>query len=92
LGSFGLENKVYYENIGTIDSWKKKTTKLTNDEYYLQVLMMGLRLVNGINISKEPYRTAYSTYKDKLKYVAVKNNMLYAKNINLLNESIIDCL
>ncbi len=52
--------------------------------------MMGLRLVDGIDVSAEPYRTAYRVYGHRLKSVELENNILKCKNVNLLNDTLID--
>jgi hypothetical protein len=47
--------------------------------------MMGLRLTNGLDLSIVKYKQAYNFFKSKLKYVEIKNNYLFASNINLLD-------
>ncbi|MDC4182154.1 radical SAM family heme chaperone HemW [Mycoplasma bradburyae] len=89
-GAHGFENRTTYYYDGKIDNWEIKSNLLTDDQFYQRVLMMGLRLKDGIDITKEPFKTAYEKYKDKLKYVSIKNNYLKADNIDLLNVSIID--
>jgi oxygen-independent coproporphyrinogen-3 oxidase len=65
--------------------------KLTQKEYYFQILMMGLRLVNGLDLSNKLYKTVYLFYKNKIdKYVTIKNNHLCAKNINLLDTILLE--
>lgn len=77
---------------GQFKTEKLKKIRLTDDQFYQRVLIMGLRLKDGVDITKEPYKTAYEKYQNKLKFVTVKNNHLRADNIDLLNNSIIDIL
>ncbi|ADC31118.1 coproporphyrinogen III oxidase [Mycoplasmoides gallisepticum str. F] len=91
-GAHGFENKVEYYYDGSIQNWQIKKNRLTDEQFYQRVLIMGLRLKDGVDITKEPYKTAYEKYQNKLKFVTVKNNHLRADNIDLLNNSIIDIL
>jgi oxygen-independent coproporphyrinogen-3 oxidase len=59
--------------------------KYSNKEYYFQILMMGLRMIQGLNLSIDKYYQAYRFFKPKLDYVRIKNNYLSACNINLLD-------
>lgn len=91
-GAHGLENRIAYFYDGTIEEPVLTKNKLSEDDYYRQVLLMGLRLVRGIDISIEPYKTAYTKFKDKLKFVHLKDNHLICNNINLLNETLIEII
>jgi oxygen-independent coproporphyrinogen-3 oxidase len=53
---------------------------------------MGLRLKKGINLKKKNNLLAYEYFKNKLKYVHVKNNHLIANNRNKLNDILIELL
>ncbi|QZX49278.1 radical SAM family heme chaperone HemW [Mycoplasma sp. E35C] len=89
-GAHGFEDRKSYYYDGTIDNWEIKSTALSEEDFYQRVLMMGLRLKDGIDITIEPFKTAYLKYKDKLNYVSIVKNHLKANNIDLLNESIIN--
>ncbi|WP_036498591.1 radical SAM protein [[Mycoplasma] testudinis] len=89
-GAHGFENQVAYEYTGSIQRPIKTSRKISDKDYYLQVLIMGLRLVDGINIKMEPYKSAYQYYKDKLHFVSIENHQLKCDNINLLNNSLLD--
>lgn len=91
-GACGFENKISYKYEGTILKPKKISYKLTDMEYYQQVLIMGLRLKNGIDISVEPYKTAYNLYKNKLTFIKIKGTILKCQNINLLNNTLINII
>ena len=90
LGAYGFENKINYLVDGNL---KEFNIKLINDnDYYFQVLMMGLRLTSGININIEPYKSAYNFYKTKIKYCQIKNNYLSCNNIDILNDTLLELL
>lgn len=91
-GACGFENRMYYEYVGTIKRPKKVQRKLSELEYYQQVLIMGLRLFKGINVNIQPYKKAYEMFKSKLNNVTLKNGFLFCNNINLLNNSIINII
>lgn len=83
-GAAGFEDQTSYIYEGSINEWIRKETKISDEELYFQVLMMGLRLKQGLDLSVDLYKKAYEYYKDKLKDVNIKNNILYANDINLL--------
>lgn len=90
FGGWGLEKRVYYSNIGSVNDWHKHKQKYSAHEYYLHILLMGLRLTKGLNLNNKTYWKAYLHFKDKLKFVHIKNNHLIADNINLLNECLVN--
>jgi oxygen-independent coproporphyrinogen-3 oxidase len=92
FGGWGLENKVYYQNIGNAKKWYKQKQTYSTHDYYLHILLMGLRLVDGLDLKIRLYHDAYTYFKDKLKYVCIKNNHLVANNINLLNECLVNLI
>jgi oxygen-independent coproporphyrinogen-3 oxidase len=53
---------------------------------------MGLRLSEGINLNIKQNKKAYEFYKEKLKFISIKNNHLVCNNINLLDATLIDLL
>lgn len=87
-----MENRIVYRYEGTIEKPERIEEKLSEEEYYSQVLLMGLRLVNGIDISVEPYKTAYKMFGSKLKHVRVINGRLSCVNVNLLNETLLEII
>ena len=89
LGGFGLQNETYYQNIGSVSNWKKLEEKYDNHNYYLHILLMGLRLTNGLDLKNNLYKKAYLHFKNKLKFTHIKNHHLIADNLNLLNETLI---
>lgn len=89
-GACGFENQHYYEISGSIDNfYVSKCEKLTNEDYYLQILMMGLRLTNGLDLNINKYYNAFMYYKNKLDDYSIENNKLKINNIDLLNDILI---
>ena len=89
-GACGFEHGYYYEVMGSIDNfYVTKCEQLTNEDFNLQILMMGLRLSNGLDLNNEKYKKAFLHFKDKLENYEIKNNKLKIKNIDLLNDTLI---
>ncbi len=93
IGAYGLENKNYYTNIGSYQNYKVKNNILDDKEYYLYILMMGLRLTDGINLNSRN-KKAYEFYKNQINksMIKIKNNKLILKNINLLDSLLINLI
>jgi oxygen-independent coproporphyrinogen-3 oxidase len=92
LGAFGFENRNYYSYVGTIDNYKKQSTKYSLNDYYFQIMLMGLRLKQGLNLSNHIYNDAYQYFKDKLKDVRIVNHHLVANNLNLIDNILIELI
>ncbi len=91
LSASGFENRVLYRYEGTLDNFKKQEQKLTTAEYYLQILMMGLRLVDGIDVVNNHRNSeAYEMYFNDIVHCRIRNNKLQCKNINLLHETLVN--
>lgn len=91
-GATGYENRVYYENVGSVLSWEKKEIVESDEEYYKSILVMGLRKLEGIDLSIKRNKDAFEFYKEKLNtdlYI-IKDNVLKCKNLNLLNSLLIN--
>lgn len=93
-GSYGLESQDYYYINGNYLNHKKKSNILTKKEYYQYILIMGLRLIDGINLNKKDNNDAYLFFKEKLNHnlLEIKDNFLKAKNVNLLDEILLDII
>lgn len=93
-GGYGLEERNYYHIVGDYNNFYKENNILDNKEYYLYILMMGLRLIDGINLSILDNNLAYQYYKEKIDHslVEIKNNQLKLKNINLLDNLLINLI
>lgn len=104
LGASGFEqidgNYFLTKNTGTTLNFWKETEMLTEEDYFFQILMMGLRLVEGINLLFEDNLKMYNFFKEKIN-IKIENNLLELKNnylsctkkgFDLLNEILIDFL
>lgn len=92
-GAHGFENKIIYDYRGQLLDWKINRTVLKRADLYFQILMMGLRLVNGIDIiNVEQNRLAYKFYKSKLTNCEITNGHLKAKNLDLLHDILLNLI
>lgn len=104
VGATGFEqiDGDYYltSNKGKVDKYSKNYEKLTTDDYYFQILMMGLRMIDGIDITVSKNIDAYNHFYDLIQK-KVKENLLEivdnklrctTKGFNILNEILIDFL
>ncbi|MGL4947815.1 MAG: radical SAM family heme chaperone HemW [Mycoplasma sp.] len=91
IGASGFENQTIYKYEGTLLNWKKVSEKLTTADYYLQILMMGLRLVEGIEVVKNKRNAeAYATFFDDIVHCTIVNHHLVCRNLNLLHETLVN--
>lgn len=89
-GASGFEHQHTYTIKNKILQPIAEVEKISDDDYYFQVLMMGLRLVDGINLNLPLFNKAYNFYKDKLENVIIDdNNYLKSKNIDLLDDTLL---
>lgn len=92
--------KLIFINSLNIINWKETKIILTLKEYYFQILMMGLALVDGINLNIIDNNKAYLFFKIKIikhinnKNLIIKNNNLLCtkKGYIILNEILIDLI
>lgn len=93
-GAFGLENMDYYENKGSIDNFHKVSHKLTLEEYYQQIWIMGLRTKYGLDLTNPIHKQAYEYYQNKLdkKMLVISNNRVKAKNLNTIDSILINII
>lgn len=92
-GACGFENHYNYKVMGFINKEEVvDCNKLSEKDYYFQILMMGLRLVDGLNLDIEKYKNAFNFFKEKLTNCQVINNHLQANNIDLLDDVLINLL
>ena len=92
LGAHGFENKTLYHYEGDILNWKLVKDKLTDQEVYYQVLMMGLRLKQGLDLSNPLHKKAYLFYKQRIDQdLLIKKNAkrIWCTNINLLDNFLV---
>lgn len=90
-GGCGFEHHQAYEIGGSIKDFNvTKVDNLSQEDYYFQIIMMGLRLIDGIDLNDPINLAAYNFFKDKLTNVEVtKNHHLKANNVDLLNDVLI---
>lgn len=84
----GFEKNYYYHYEGDILKWKLVKKKLSKKELYQQVLIMGLRLKEGLNLNNKLVSESYNFFKKELDSspLFVKNKKaIKCSNINLLN-------
>ena len=93
FGSHGFEHQVIYQIGGSLKNfYVNKIENLSLKDYYFQILMMGLRLQSGIDLSINKNMEAYLFFKDKLKNVCIVNNHLKSNNIDLLDDTLINLI
>ncbi|MGL4951461.1 MAG: hypothetical protein ACRC4L_00595, partial [Mycoplasma sp.] len=91
VGASGFENQLIYKWEGSLLDWKKDSLKLSLSDYYQQIIMMGLRLVDGIDVVNNKRNSeAYSLYFDDLVNCYVRENNLRVKNLNILHETLVN--
>lgn len=90
-GASGFEDRISYEWTGSILNWERQGHRLSLADYYLQILMMGLRLIDGIDVVNNKRNSeAYATYFDDIVHCYIRNGHLRVKNINLLHETLVN--
>jgi oxygen-independent coproporphyrinogen-3 oxidase len=78
--------------VGDLISMRLIKQKYALKDYYFQVLMMGLRLAEGIDLSISKYKEAYLYYRDKLKYTRIENNHLICNNLNVIDNTLLELI
>ncbi len=86
-GACGYINQEYSENVGNELDWHKEVTKESQQEYYQTILMMGLRMIEGIDLSISRNLNAFNFFKDRLdeNLYTINNNYLKVNDIDLLH-------
>lgn len=92
LGAYGMENKTLYHYEGDALNWKFVSEKLSDFDLYFQVLIMGLRLKEGLNLKNKLHKKTYMHFRkaiDNEPLLTKKNNHIICKDINILDEFLI---
>ncbi len=92
LGAHGMEHNTLYYWSGNLLNWKKVNHKLTKFDLYFQVLMMGLRLKEGLDLYNPLHKKAYMFFKkqiDKDLLIKRNKNRLVCTNVNLLDNFLV---
>lgn len=91
-GAHGMENKTLYHYSGSTINWKLIKQPLSDYDLYFQVLMMGLRLKEGLNLQNPLHKKAYDYFKKRIDqdWLIKKNKKrIWCTNINLLDNFLI---
>lgn len=91
-GAHGFENNIIYKINMNKNKYDIELEKLNKKDYYFQILMMGLRIIDGINLNIPKYNNAYIYFKNKIKNCIIVNNKLKCNNIDLLDDILIGLL
>lgn len=84
-GAYGFENMVYYHYKNR--SFKKVEELWDKETNYQTIIQMGLRMKDGLDLTKNHHLAAFNYYKNLIKDdVIVQNNHVFCKNINNLNQ------
>lgn len=87
-----LENSRKYAN------WTQQKTEISLADYYFQILMMGLRILEGINLGTvKDAQAAVNYYEVKITAEVAKNNLVFENNhlrctkqgLNILNDILV---
>lgn len=91
IGAYGNEAMQYYHYDF---KFKKHVEKLPLKSYYQNILIMGLRLGDGLDLKKSDNFNAYNFFKKKLdpKKILIINNHLKVKNLNLLDDVLLSII
>lgn len=90
FGAEGFKDGRLVHNRGTISEWSVTSTPQTQKEIDFQILMMGLRLVEGLPY-KGRYKDALEVHWDKLKdHIIIENDKFRVKNLDMLNSVLVE--
>ncbi|QBQ07548.1 oxygen-independent coproporphyrinogen III oxidase [Spiroplasma gladiatoris] len=96
-----IEGKYYLtNNKGNVLNYKKQFELVSTQDYYFQIFMMGLRLVEGIDITLEKNILAYQYFEEKLNNIINKGWLVKEANFikctkkgyDILNEILVELL
>ncbi|WP_342223689.1 hypothetical protein [Spiroplasma endosymbiont of Asaphidion curtum] len=74
---------VIFQNTNEYPLWRQTITKITKQEYYAQIFIMGLGLLEGVNLRAKQNKVAYKYFKNEInklitkKKLNIKNNFLF---------------
>ncbi|ARU91966.1 coproporphyrinogen III oxidase [Spiroplasma clarkii] len=104
VGASGFEylDGQYYltSNKGNVLNYKKEFEKLSTADYYFQILMMGLRLVDGIDLTQTDNKKMFDFYEAKITEqvklgfleISAKRLRCTKRGFNIMNEILITFL
>ncbi|MCV3754175.1 radical SAM family heme chaperone HemW [Ureaplasma zalophigenitalium] len=88
-GAHGFENRYYYQFNGRINHPSIETKQLNTHDYYQQILIMGLRLAEGLDLKIPRFYEAFMFFRNQLEHYYIQDNRLYAESLDLLNQTIL---
>ncbi len=93
-GACGFNDNTYTEAKGKTSHWKYTYEKISIEDLYKDILIMGLRQVRGINLNEEKNSQAFDFYKKSIpkNLIIIENNYLRVKEIDLLNEVLLNII
>ncbi|MGL4617242.1 MAG: radical SAM protein [Mycoplasmoidaceae bacterium] len=93
-GSWGFEKNAYIESKGDTSNWQYIYNKISNEELYKDILIMGLRQVKGIDLSNKKNFQAFDFYKKSIpnNLIVIEDNYVRVKEIDLLNEVLLNII
>lgn len=91
-GAHGFEFQTIYKISQNKTGYHIELEKLSLTDYYFQILMMGLRLVNGIDLRDSKNYNAWNFFKDKLKNCTIVDQQLKCNDIDNLDDTLINLL
>lgn len=93
-GACGFNDNTYTEAKGKTSHWKYTYEKISIEDLYKDILIMGLRQVRGINLNEEKNSQAFDFYKKSIpkNLITIENNYLRVKEIDLLNEVLLNII
>ncbi|GAA5414303.1 radical SAM family heme chaperone HemW [Ureaplasma sp. OM1] len=88
-GASGFEHQHSYVITNKIPEPVAEVEKVSDKDWYFQILMMGLRLSAGLPLNQEPYKAAYEFYKDRLINCQIVDGYLRVNNLDLLDDTLL---
>ncbi|AIV03503.1 coproporphyrinogen III oxidase [Candidatus Malacoplasma girerdii] len=91
LGAYGLVNRQYYSYVGNLNNYKKQIQNYDDYEYYLHILIMGLRLIHGFDLKLSHHRKAFQFFQHLIdpNLYQIIDEKIILKNYNQLDEILI---
>ncbi|MGL4768880.1 MAG: radical SAM family heme chaperone HemW [Mycoplasmoidaceae bacterium] len=89
-GAVGFHKNYYLSTHGNNLNYSYSIEKINEKRYFQDVIIMGLRLIEGLNLQRKKHYDAYMYFKKELEpFLTENDNRLKLKNIDLLNEVLI---
>ena len=81
-------------NVSITTNFKKINNKYSDKDYYFQVIMMGFRLIKGLDLKNSTHVKAFNFFKDKIdpKLFKITKDNIKVKNVNQLDNILISLI